>query len=201
MYDVYKREMEHFVERLGGDKYVPQELIDIIINIKPEEMSKPKNNRVMCPDCGRAKMLFETERKANDFIKWNGDDIDTHGGELRPYYCPSCCGWHLSSKEHVEEYDHRTENLIGAYKRSLDAKKKRTKLDVAIRNMVGWDSIPDKIWDEMPRDVKDTTEKKVIRAYITEYFVIHGIEEVDGGKARTKVYDMWYDHRYEICHS
>lgn len=29
---------------------------------------KPKN-RVMCPDCGRSKMLFETETKANNFIK------------------------------------------------------------------------------------------------------------------------------------
>jgi hypothetical protein len=82
---------------------------------------KPKRNRVMCPDCGRAKMLFESEAKANNFIKWNGPDINTHGGVLRPYYCPSCCGWHISSKPYIEQYGHRTEELIGAYERIKNA--------------------------------------------------------------------------------
>jgi len=71
----------------------------------------------MCPDCGRVKMLFETAIKAKIFIKWNGSDIDTHGGVLRPYYCPSCCGWHISSKPHTEFYDHTTENLLAAFER------------------------------------------------------------------------------------
>ena len=46
---------------------------------------KPKN-RVMCPDCGRLKMFFESESKANNFIKFNKDDIE-NGDELRSYYC------------------------------------------------------------------------------------------------------------------
>ena len=55
---------------------------------------RPKN-RVMCPDCGKQKMLFETERKAQDFLRWNSAEIP--GGEsLRPYYCKACCGWHLT---------------------------------------------------------------------------------------------------------
>ena len=33
-------------------------------------MCKPKN-RVLCPDCGREKMLFETEKKAKLFIEYN----------------------------------------------------------------------------------------------------------------------------------
>jgi ssDNA-binding Zn-finger/Zn-ribbon topoisomerase 1 len=33
---------------------------------------KPTRNRVMCPDCGKAKMLFESEKKAKRFIEWNG---------------------------------------------------------------------------------------------------------------------------------
>lgn len=76
---------------------------------------KPTKNRVLCPDCGRAKMLFESESKAKNFIKFNGDDIDSHGHELRPYYCPACCGWHISSKDYNPHYEGRTEQLIKNY--------------------------------------------------------------------------------------
>ena len=75
---------------------------------------KPKN-RIMCPDCGRAKMLFETEAKAKNFIKFNGDDIH-HDGELRVYFCPACGGYHISSKEYKKIYDSNTDKLIAAYK-------------------------------------------------------------------------------------
>lgn len=83
---------------------------------------KPKH-RVMCPDCGRSKMLFESESKARNFIKWNGDDIDTNGGELRTYYCPACGGYHISSKPYKKTYDYNTENLIRAYKSNKEASK------------------------------------------------------------------------------
>ena len=35
-------------------------------------MTKPNKFRVMCPDIGRQKMLFDTEEKAKNFIKFNG---------------------------------------------------------------------------------------------------------------------------------
>ena len=79
---------------------------------------KPKN-RVMCPDCGYKKILFETEAKALTFIKFNGDEIDSHGNVLRPYFCPACGGYHISSHKHKEKYDKQTDNLIDAYKRSV----------------------------------------------------------------------------------
>ena len=77
-------------------------------------MSKPKN-RVICPDCGRAKMLFETESKANLFIKYNGEEICEDTSKLRVYYCPSCCGYHISSKPVNPKGYHHTEKLIKAY--------------------------------------------------------------------------------------
>ncbi len=80
---------------------------------------RPKN-RVMCPECGRSKMLFETETKANNFIKWNGADIDTNGGELRSYYCPSCGGYHISSKPYKKCYNTTTDRLIRAYHNDID---------------------------------------------------------------------------------
>ena len=164
-------------------------------------MSKPKNNRVFCPDCGRAKMLFETERKVKDFIKWNGDDINTHGGELRPYYCPACCGWHITSKVHVEEYDHRTEELLDAYKRSIKATKTVIKDGVILEKYVDWDTLPDKIWNEMPDECKNWSSTTKIKKFITEYYAQHGIIESDGGYVRKKVYDKWHEYRYDMCHT
>lgn len=77
----------------------------------------------MCPDCGRVKMLFETESKARNFIKWNGSDIDTKGGKLRTYLCPACGGYHISSKPHKKGYDNSTDRLIALYKTSVRANK------------------------------------------------------------------------------
>jgi hypothetical protein len=154
----------------------------------------------MCPDCGRAKMLFETERKARDFIKWNGDDINTHGGELRPYYCPSCCGWHLTSKVHNEYYDHRTEELIGAYQRSIKATKTVIKDGAMSQEYVDWDAIPDKIWSEILDECKEYSSISKTRKFVSEYYKEHGILENDGGRARKLVYDKWCEHRYEMFH-
>ena len=80
---------------------------------------KPKH-RVMCPECFKQKMLFETQKQADNFIKWNGDDIDTGGGELRSYYCPACGGYHITSKPYKPAYEHNTENLIRRYKEETD---------------------------------------------------------------------------------
>ena len=81
-------------------------------------MPKP-TNRIFCPDCRRQKILFETEKKALNFIKFNADDME-NGDKLRAYFCPACCGWHVSHKEHREEFDNRTDKLIEAYKRSIE---------------------------------------------------------------------------------
>lgn len=80
-------------------------------------MCKPKN-RIMCPDCGRPKMFFETEAKAKNFIKFNGSDVE-HKGELRTYYCPACAGYHITSKEYKRNYDSQTDRLIEAYKKQI----------------------------------------------------------------------------------
>ena len=80
---------------------------------------KPKN-RVMCPDCGRQKMLFETKEKAMNFIKFNGDEI-SNGKKIRWYYCPACCGYHITSKPYSKKYEGRTDKLIDAYKKQKKA--------------------------------------------------------------------------------
>ena len=41
---------------------------------------KPTKNKVFCKDCGRTKMLFETEKKAENFIKFNKEEIEAESG-------------------------------------------------------------------------------------------------------------------------
>lgn len=88
---------------------------------------KPKN-RVFCPDCGRQKMLFETERKAQDFIRWNSDGMQ-NGELLHPYYCKACCGWHISHVAHKEEYDSRMDDRISMYRESKSGQKWQRKIE------------------------------------------------------------------------
>lgn len=79
---------------------------------------KPKN-RVMCPDCGRQKMLFGTEKEAQTFLKFNGQELNPDGTrELRVYWCPACCGYHISSHNYKGD-NKRTDRLIEAYNRDV----------------------------------------------------------------------------------
>ena len=72
----------------------------------------------MCPDIGRSKMLFDTEAKARNFIKFNGEEITDDTSKLRVYWCAACGGYHISSHEHKKSDDgRRTKNLIKAYER------------------------------------------------------------------------------------
>lgn len=60
---------------------------------------KPTKNKVFCKDCERTKMLFETKKKAENFIKFNNTEIEKESGysPQRTYYCIFCAGWHLTS--------------------------------------------------------------------------------------------------------
>lgn len=49
-------------------------------------------------------MLFETKSKADNFIKFNKDNILEENGyaPVRSYYCEFCCGYHVTSNSSVE---------------------------------------------------------------------------------------------------
>ena len=65
---------------------------------------KPKKNTIFCYGCHRSKMLFETKSKADNFIKFNKDNILEENGyaPVRSYYCEFCCGYHVTSNSSVE---------------------------------------------------------------------------------------------------
>lgn len=71
---------------------------------------KPTKNRVYCSDCGRVKMLFPSQEKADNFIAFNAHDIISEGGKApeRSYFCSSCGGWHVTknpNNEYFQEQD------------------------------------------------------------------------------------------------
>ena len=83
---------------------------------------KPKN-RVYCYECGRPKMVFETEKKANTFIKFNSEIIEEENGfkPIRTYFCESCNGWHITSQEEKKNYTKASlrERIVEAYNKDL----------------------------------------------------------------------------------
>lgn len=79
---------------------------------------KPTKNKIFCIGCKRSKMLFESQAKADNFIKFNSDDIaaQSHKVPTRSYYCSFCCGWHITSvaeESRAKEDDKRDERLWG----------------------------------------------------------------------------------------
>ncbi len=145
------------------------------------------SNRIMCPDCMRQKMLFETERKANNFIKWNADKIK-HGEHLRAYYCPACCGWHISHQQHRDEYDNKTENLIDAYNKSVKGGN-RKKIDRLI-HYVDYEKQAQMIFDKLPDKIKHIPYKTTIKKYLSAYFQENNIVD-NGGDLRGAIYMIW----------
>lgn len=47
------------------------------------------------------KMLFPTQEKADNFIRFNADEISENNEKtpVRSYFCPACGGWHVTHKE------------------------------------------------------------------------------------------------------
>lgn len=86
-----------------------------------------KNNRVYCPCCYGSKVLFESEKKANDFIRYNKDLIAEQNGyaPVRSYYCEVCGGWHVTSMEDNGKRPHKTWGQRVVEKFHLDELRKQ----------------------------------------------------------------------------
>ena len=79
---------------------------------------KATKSKVYCRDINRSKILFETEKKADTFIKFNGNEIKSQSGysPVRSYFCVSCCGWHVTSKEDKPTFKTKTEIVVEEYR-------------------------------------------------------------------------------------
>ena len=77
------------------------------------------SKRIYCRECGRSKLLFETEQKALRFIKFNADEIEAETGRKpeRDYYCVCCGGWHTTSMKNKPHSLTRVNKVLEAYYR------------------------------------------------------------------------------------
>lgn len=75
------------------------------------------SKRIYCRECGREKIVFETEKKALNFIKWNADEIESESGRrpVRAYYCDCCGGYHVTSMACFKRPNCRTNRVLKAY--------------------------------------------------------------------------------------
>lgn len=105
---------------------------------------KPSKSRVYCPECGRKKILFETEKKALNFIKFNSEEIEEESGRapIRAYYCEFCGGWHVTSSPRYSESKTSANAFIKAYNRDIQTpctapvKSKEASLEEQIQKQV-----------------------------------------------------------------
>ena len=152
------------------------------------------NKRIMCPDCGHPKMLFETERKANGFIKWNGGELHVpEGCELRVYFCPSCCGWHITHQRHKEHYEKQTDELIGAFERSRTSVSRMDRLinkDLFEQEQRKLEEKARKVYDRIPEETKELGRKSDIKSFLDGYLVAAGIHD-RSGRLRGMVYKVF----------
>lgn len=92
---------------------------------------KPTKNQVFCIGCRHHKMLFESQSKADNFIKFNSDEIAEHTGKApsRSYYCTFCCGWHITSISDLDKAAARDERdvMIWEQVKQANALKKKKK--------------------------------------------------------------------------
>ena len=94
-------------------------------------MTKPKN-RVYCLAIRRSKRLFETQAKAERFIKFNESDLRENGTvefkKLRTYYCEVCGGWHIThallSEEEAKKRDDQIKKIITLANEDIKREKK-----------------------------------------------------------------------------
>ena len=92
---------------------------------------KPTKNRYFCFGAKRNKMLFETESKANNFIKFNAKEFEEEGNKAptRSYFCTFCNGWHVtsnSSTEIGERLDRRDQEKLKIIKDYIESKDKKS---------------------------------------------------------------------------
>ena len=80
---------------------------------------KPTRHKVYCHAARKLKLLFESKSKAENCVKFNGNGLP-----LKPYYCETCMGWHLTSQNRKRNNRWYIDTIVGAMYRDKDNKKK-----------------------------------------------------------------------------
>lgn len=98
---------------------------------------KPTNNRVYCIGCRHPKMLFESQAKADNFIKFNRDEIASSSDKApsRSYYCSFCCGWHVTSVEDEDKAEANDKRDEHTWQQIMSFRRKKLPLTTEGREL------------------------------------------------------------------
>lgn len=85
---------------------------------------RPSKRTHFCPGSGKHKIIFPSKEAADRFIYYNKDAImdETGFAPIRSYYCESCGGWHVTSREkvHVDKEEQKLQtNVRASHKRQV----------------------------------------------------------------------------------
>ena len=122
---------------------------------------KPTKNRYFCPQSGRVKMKIDTEKKAENFIKFNEKDIDTGGLELRVYYCVACGGYHIT-KSKLSRFYIEKDRKQGSQSSDIQAQDIYDSLKKKYKNKR--EAIKDVESRDVDKEVKEKAIKKIQEA-------------------------------------
>ena len=85
----------------------------------------PTKNKVFCLESRSKKLFFETESRANNFIKFNSAEQEELGyaPPVRSYYCTACGGWHVTSNPVAHTGPSKSERVIEKMKEARQTRR------------------------------------------------------------------------------
>ena len=142
---------------------------------------KPVRNRRYCNGCNRSKILFESEEKANNFIRYNSEEILAENGKapVRSYYCHFCGGWHVTSSrstiagERLDNRDNKTiSDIIKKKEETVNNDYFTLKFKQIERNVyLGKISLAKSVLETCEQELleKDTSKKDMFLAQVQDF--------------------------------
>lgn len=126
---------------------------------------KPTRSLVYCYETRRQKILFKSESKADNFIRYNADEIRESSGyaPVRSYYCISCGGWHVTHSPEFRREKTISEIMTDKMNESIENRKKahmaisQQRKEIKRRNALIIDNI--KSYFETIRSLVDSGDK------------------------------------------
>lgn len=149
---------------------------------------RPKcSSRIFCIVCKKPKLLFASEQKADNFIRFNAEEIAKENEKVpvRSYYCKACGGWHVTSSPKRQFI--RKKNQVQASENPIpkepiyDWKKHRKIVDDAVG----------KVWTARLQRRYDDCYELMERAYLE----VEKAEKYGGDEEKLRM----YRRKLKIC--
>ena len=114
---------------------------------------------------------------------------------MRPYYCPACCGYHISSKPKRDVKVSQTDRLIASFHRSVENGHimELSKDEIRLQAYREADIIIRQIKELHPDSKPSITE---VKEYVSDYIRAHKISIFPENEIRKKVYEVFPRQRH-----